>query len=119
MASRTPSSASSHHSVLEKPPTNNGQDIQVSHPPSDPLRPDETLPKGQGDVDAYASTFNPGKRFYTAFGSLMVITLMAALDATSLSVAIPKITRVLNGTAIEGFWSGTSFLLTSTVSNGV
>ncbi|KAK0267511.1 hypothetical protein LTR35_016241 [Friedmanniomyces endolithicus] len=40
---------------------------------------------------------------------------MAALDATSLSVAIPRITTALHGSAIEGFWSGTSFLLTSTV----
>ena len=72
------------------------------------------LPKGQGDIDAYATTFSPGWRFYLAFSSLLVITLMAALDATSLSVAIPKITTVLNGSAIEGFWSGTSFLLTST-----
>lgn len=74
----------------------------------------ESLPKGQGDVDAYATTFTPGWRFYLAFSSLLVITLMAALDATSLSVAIPKITTALDGTAIEGFWSGTSFLLTST-----
>ena len=74
----------------------------------------EQLPKGQGDIDAYATTFQPGWRFYSAFSSLLVITLMAALDATSLSVAIPKITTALNGSAIEGFWSGTSFLLTST-----
>jgi hypothetical protein len=74
----------------------------------------ERLPKGQGDIDAYATTFEPGWRFYLAFSSLLVITLMAALDATSLSVAIPKITTSLNGSAIEGFWSGTSFLLTST-----
>ena len=74
----------------------------------------EPLPKGQGDIDAYATTFHPGWRFYLAFSSLLVITLMAALDATSLSVAIPKITTALNGSAIEGFWSGTSFLLTST-----
>ena len=74
----------------------------------------EPLPKGQGDIDAYAKTFDPDWRFYLAFSSLLVITLMAALDATSLSVAIPKITTSLNGSAIEGFWSGTSFLLTST-----
>ena len=70
--------------------------------------------KGQGDVDAHAMEFNPGWRFYLAFSSLLVITLMAALDATSLSVAIPRITKSLGGSAIEGFWSGTSFLLTST-----
>ena len=74
----------------------------------------EPLPKGQGDIDAYAKEFKPTWGFYLAFSSLLVITLMAALDATSLSVAIPKITTSLNGSAIEGFWSGTSFLLTST-----
>lgn len=69
----------------------------------------------QGRIDEYASTFKPDWRFFVAFASLCVIVLMAALDATSLSVAIPKITSQLNGSAIEGFWSGTSFLLTSTV----
>lgn len=69
----------------------------------------------QGQIDEYASTFKPDWRFFVAFASLCVIVLMAALDATSLSVAIPKITSQLNGSAIEGFWSGTSFLLTSTV----
>jgi hypothetical protein len=33
--------------------------------------------------------FQPGWRFLAAFGSLCIITLMAALDATSLSVALP------------------------------
>lgn len=33
--------------------------------------------------------FQPGWRFLAAFGSLCVITLMAALDATSISVALP------------------------------
>jgi hypothetical protein len=33
--------------------------------------------------------FKPGWRFLAAFGSLCIITLMAALDATSLSVALP------------------------------
>jgi hypothetical protein len=40
---------------------------------------------------------------------------MAALDATSISVALPIMAQKLKGTAIEAFWSGTSFLLTSTV----
>jgi MFS family permease len=69
----------------------------------------------QGETDAHASTFQPDWRFYLAFASICVICLMAALDATSLAVAIPKITLSLHGTAIEGFWFGTSFLLTSTV----
>ena len=33
--------------------------------------------------------FNPGWRFYTSFTSLCIITLAVALDATSLSVALP------------------------------
>lgn len=33
--------------------------------------------------------FNPGWLFYTAFISLCIITLAVALDATSLSVALP------------------------------
>ncbi|KZF26094.1 MFS general substrate transporter [Xylona heveae TC161] len=59
--------------------------------------------------------FQPGWRFYLAFGALLIVTLMAALDATSLSVALPIIARKIHGTAIQAFWSGTSFLLTSTV----
>ena len=59
--------------------------------------------------------FKPELGFYLIFISLSVITLAAALDATSLSVALPIISQKLNGTAIEAFWSGTSFLLTSTV----
>ena len=54
-------------------------------------------------------------RFYLAFCTLSVITLAAALDATSLGVALPIISQDIHGTAIEAFWSGTSFLLTSTV----
>jgi len=44
-----------------------------------------------------------------------MITLMAAIDATSISVALPIMARLLHGSAIEAFWTGTSFLLTSTV----
>ena len=43
------------------------------------------------------------------------MTLVVALDATSLSVALPTIAQKLRGSAIEAFWSGTSFLLCSTV----
>ncbi|OJJ00828.1 hypothetical protein ASPVEDRAFT_127706 [Aspergillus versicolor CBS 583.65] len=56
-----------------------------------------------------------GKRGILAFFTLSVLTLMVALDGTSISVALPIITRDLKGTAIEAFWSGTSFLLSSTV----
>ncbi|KAF2874973.1 major facilitator superfamily domain-containing protein [Massariosphaeria phaeospora] len=65
--------------------------------------------------DSPDAPFNPGWRFLAAFASLAVITLMAALDATSISVALPTMAQLLGGSAIEAFWSGTSFLLTSTV----
>jgi hypothetical protein len=59
--------------------------------------------------------FKPSRGFLLAFVSICIITLAAALDATSLSIALPIITEKLKGTAIEAFWSGTSFLLTSAV----
>ncbi|KAJ5719965.1 hypothetical protein N7493_006843 [Penicillium malachiteum] len=59
--------------------------------------------------------FKIGKRGQLVFFTLAILTLMAALDGTSLSVALPTISEDLHGTAIEAFWSGTSFLLSSTV----
>jgi hypothetical protein len=59
--------------------------------------------------------FKPGRGFILAFVSICIITLAAAIDATSLSIALPIITEKLKGTAIEAFWSGTSFLVTSAV----
>ncbi|KAJ5917262.1 hypothetical protein N7466_010816 [Penicillium verhagenii] len=59
--------------------------------------------------------FSLGRRGILVFFTLSVLALMAALDGTSLSVALPTISEDLNGTAIEAFWSGTSFLLSSTV----
>ncbi|MCJ1366609.1 hypothetical protein MMC16_005738 [Acarospora aff. strigata] len=59
--------------------------------------------------------FKPDWRLYTAFLTLSVMTLMVALDATALSVALPIIASKLKGSAIEAFWSGTSFLLASMI----
>ncbi|CAL5867238.1 uncharacterized protein PFLUO_LOCUS1453 [Penicillium psychrofluorescens] len=59
--------------------------------------------------------FALGRKGALVFFTLSVLTLMAALDGTSISVALPTIATDLNGTAIEAFWSGTSFLLCSTV----
>lgn len=36
-----------------------------------------------------SDSFNPGWRFYASFISLCIITVAVALDATSLSVALP------------------------------
>ena len=59
--------------------------------------------------------FQPGVKFYLAFSALAALSLVIALDGTSISVALPVIADELNGTALEAFWSGTSFLLACTV----
>lgn len=88
-----------------------GDELKPEAPPIQPLN-DTTSEKS---TPSEPEKFQPGWRFIAAFASLCVITLMAALDATSLSVALPIMARALGGTAIEAFWAGTSFLLTSTV----
>ncbi|KAJ5425435.1 MFS general substrate transporter [Penicillium sp. CMV-2018d] len=60
-------------------------------------------------------TFNPSRSFILAFSSICLVTLTSALDATSLSIALPIITDRLHGTAIQAFWSGTAFLVASGV----
>ena len=45
----------------------------------------------------------------------MALILMVALDGESISVALPTIAERLNGSALEAFWAGTSFLLASLV----
>ncbi|KAJ0115846.1 hypothetical protein J7T55_004015 [Diaporthe amygdali] len=59
--------------------------------------------------------FKPTKDFVLAFIALCVLGLACAFDATTLSVALPTMSSALGGTALEAFWSGTSFLLASTV----
>jgi MFS family permease len=84
--------------------------------PHEEVKTDENqLPSPAVNGKTKSPEFNPNWRFYLAFFTLSVVTLAAALDATSLSVALPIIASKLRGTAIEAFWSGTSFLLTSTV----
>ncbi|KAF9875765.1 MFS multidrug transporter [Colletotrichum karsti] len=59
--------------------------------------------------------FKPSREFLLAFGALCTIALAVAFDATTLSVALPTMSSELGGTALQAFWSGTSFLLASTV----
>lgn len=66
-------------------------------------------------LEAVPPVFQPTRGFILAFLSICIVTLAAALDATSLSIALPIITEKLKGTAIEAFWAGTSFLVTSAV----
>lgn len=66
-------------------------------------------------IQSEDTDFKPSCRFYMIFITLSIATLAAALDATSLSVALPQIATDIHGSAIEAFWAGTSFLLTVTV----
>lgn len=59
--------------------------------------------------------FKPNARFYLAFVAIASLTLAAALDATSLSIALPALTRDLGGDATQAFWTGTAFFLASSI----
>ncbi|PMB72854.1 putative transporter C3H1.06c [Beauveria bassiana] len=70
----------------------------------------------QTDAHATETTAEPqaGYRFWLAFWSLALTNLAAAFDATTLSVALPKISSELGGSSTEAFWAGTSYLLATT-----
>ena len=83
----------------------------------------EKEPHGSGPLTPDTSTddaplpppFKPTTSFILAFSSLMMLCLAVALDATTLSVALPVMSTDLSGTALQAFWSGTGFLLASSV----
>ncbi|KAJ5280070.1 hypothetical protein N7478_005442 [Penicillium angulare] len=62
-----------------------------------------------------ATTFTLSKKDGLLLLSLGSLSLMAALDGTSISTALPTMSQDLGGTAIEAFWTGTSFTLCSAV----
>ena len=90
--------------IAEDPSSSDNGSVQADKETAD-MQPLETV----------TPAFTPSRGFLLAFTSICIITLAAAFDATSLSIALPIITEKLKGTAIEAFWSGTSFLLTSAV----
>ncbi|KMU79935.1 hypothetical protein CISG_08217 [Coccidioides immitis RMSCC 3703] len=79
------------------------------------LRSAQASSTGSLKADDGAENFKLSTRSWLVFMTLATLTLMVALDGTSISVALPIIASKLHGTAIEAFWSGTSFLLCSTV----
>ena len=99
--------------------SNSSEDEKPSpDPPSSPNIPpvsESTEDPNLAPLENFQPAFKPSRGFILAFLSICIITLAAALDATSLSIALPIITKALHGTAIEAFWSGTSFLVTSAV----
>ncbi|KAL4907690.1 hypothetical protein BDW74DRAFT_111868 [Aspergillus multicolor] len=74
----------------------------------------ETQSTGEEPAPDYAS-FRLTVTGRLIFAALAVLTLMVSLDGTSISVALPEMASTLHGSAMEAFWSGTSFLLCSTV----
>jgi hypothetical protein len=86
----------------------------LSSPPNE-IPSDVEQPQSIAPPEEVKPAFIPGRSFILAFTSICMITLAAALDATSLSIALPIITERLRGTAIQAFWSGTSFLVASAV----
>ncbi|KAK1144933.1 hypothetical protein N8T08_004648 [Aspergillus melleus] len=80
-------------------------------------RTDEQSPSTQTNAGGTANhqDFKLSPSGKLIFFTLAVLTLMVSLDGTSISVALPEMAAELNGSAMEAFWSGTSFLLCSTV----
>ena len=70
---------------------------------------------GKVEIGNDKPVFKPTREFFLAFIALCTVALAIAFDATSLSVALPTISSAIGGTALQAFWSGTSFLLASTV----
>ena len=98
-------------------PTDSDTAVSVSAPAAGTTPDDEptTLDGGTVEMVGNKAVFKPSRSFYLAFSALLVLTIAVALDATTLSVALPTISSALGGSALEAFWSGTSFLLASTV----
>ncbi|KAG4024922.1 hypothetical protein MFRU_086g00070 [Monilinia fructicola] len=79
------------------------------------MAPSATITADADDRPVVVLAFSPGKRYIAACISILSVNLACALDATTIPVALPTISEALNGNAIEAFWAGTSFLLTSTI----
>ncbi|MCJ1226433.1 hypothetical protein MMC12_003085 [Toensbergia leucococca] len=92
-------------------------DVRLEESPPTPPPKDDAFHVALGHTEEKLkeAEFRPNLAFFLAFLTLAVITMMVALDGTSLSVALPIIADKLRGTAIEAFWAGTSFLLCSTI----
>lgn len=90
------------------------QDNSISKQTTEPNNPPN---EKKATTNITTTKFTPTREFRLAFISLCAITVAVAFEATSLSVALPLISTELGGTALEAFWSGTGYLLSSTVLN--
>ncbi|KAF1948410.1 MFS general substrate transporter [Byssothecium circinans] len=53
-------------------------------------------------------------RFYVTTACLLMVNIVIAWDVTVISIALPTISFVLHGSAIQSFWLGISFLVAAT-----
>ncbi|KAK3690274.1 major facilitator superfamily domain-containing protein [Podospora appendiculata] len=67
------------------------------------------------EVDDPQAEWKPGPQEYAVMGTLAVISLMVALDATILVSVLPTLAEDFGGTTTDAFWAGTSYLLTCAV----
>lgn len=76
------------HAPIQQPATKGSfeNDIKLEQPPQSSTESANTLDHVSSSPP---DKFDPGWRFYASFISLCIITLAVALDATSLSVALP------------------------------
>ncbi|TAQ90889.1 hypothetical protein B7494_g785 [Chlorociboria aeruginascens] len=56
-----------------------------------------------------------GKREWLIIIVLVIISLLASIDATILVSVLPKLALELHGSAVDTFWTGTSYLLANAV----
>ncbi|KAL6857744.1 hypothetical protein ACO1O0_005186 [Amphichorda felina] len=65
--------------------------------------------------DAHEPEWKADKRFWLALAPILVLAAMVSLDGTAVTVALPEMASDIGGSAIEAFWTGTSFLLACAV----
>ncbi len=76
----------------------------------------------EGDIEEQGAgltvkkpNWKPARPECLIMATLAVISLMVSLDATVVVTSLPTIVRALDATATQGFWIGTSYLLTCAV----
>ncbi|CRG87947.1 putative MFS-type transporter C1399,02 [Talaromyces islandicus] len=79
--------------------------------------PDASLGQSPDDSpqEELKTEWKISKRGLLVFVTICVLTLMVAIDSTSIGVVLPNISKALDAPAIEAFWAGTGFLLCATV----
>ncbi len=66
-------------------------------------------------VEDNVESFTVSRRLATAMFTLALLSLLVALHGTSVSTAVPIVAQRIHGTALEAWWVGVAYLLTSTV----